>query len=282
MGFGRGESEKLSMDRESIVQRSTVEHLVKTYELAEKNIREGCRLISESEQALSTAFMIGEPRRIDFREDCHRSRLNYSDPTEGIEYLRKQIWRVLVERLEVRRMMSLAKAEELSKWLDKESGKEDITTDSVMGFFRYYVENLGTMLEEQVGEVYEFLRPRHDGYKTNSQYEIGPRVVMRYWVAKPYKGSKDIKSSFDYGPNYYALDNVFSSLDGKGSISKQYGSELRNAVDRSPEGETTYFEYRACLNGNLHLRFKRMDLVKKFNAIAGGKRLRKGADDAAA
>ena len=265
-----------------MVQRSTVEHLVRVYELAEKNIREGCRLISESEKALSAAFMIGEARGIDFRDEQTRSRLNFEDPTDGIQYLRKQIWRVLVERLEVRRMMSLAKAKELSEWLDKESGDEDVTTENVLGFFRYYVENLGTMLEEQVGEVYEMLRPRHDRFKTNSQYEIGSRVVLSYWIEKPYKGFKDIKPNYRFSPNYYALDNVFSSLDGRGSISKDYRSELETAVGKSPEGETTYFEYRACLNGNLHLRFKRLDLVKKFNAIAGGKRLRKGADDAAA
>ncbi len=265
-----------------MVQRSTVEHLVRTYELAEKNIREGCRLISESEKALSAVFVIGEARGIDFRDEQTRSRLNFEDPTDGIQYLRKQIWRVLVERLEVRRMMSLAKAKELTDWLEKQSGDEDVTVDSVLGFFRYYVENLGTMLEEQVGEVYEMLRPRHDRFKTNSQYEIGERVILSGWVSRPYKGWREAKPNYHYSPNYYAIDNVFSSLDGRGSIAKEYRSELESAVHKEATGETTYFEYRACMNGNLHLRFKRMDLVKKFNAIAGGKRLRKGSDDAAA
>ncbi len=270
------------MSRDEMVRRSTVEQLVRTYQDSEKKIREGCRLISESEQALSAAFMIGESRGIDFREEDHRSRLQYDDPTDGIRYLRKQIWRVLVERLEVKRMMSLVKAKELSDWLDKKSGDEDVTVDSVLGFFRYYVENLGTMLEEQVGEVYDMLRPRHDRYKTNSQYEVGERVILSGWVSRPYKGWRDAKPNYHYSPNYYALDNVFSSLDGKGSIAKEYRSELESAVYKSATGETPYFEYRACMNGNLHLRFKRLDLVAKFNAIAGGKRLRKGQDDAAA
>src|SRR4029077_14137109 len=144
------------MDKESMTRRSTVEHLVKTYELSEKNIREGCRLIAASEKALSEVFLIGDTTRgIDFREECHRSRLNYDDPTEGIEYLRKQIWHVCVDKLEVRRMMSIHKAKELSDWLEKQSGKEDITVPSVLGFFRYYVENLETMLEEQVSEVFD-------------------------------------------------------------------------------------------------------------------------------
>jgi hypothetical protein len=259
-----------------------VEQLVRTYEIAEKNIREGCRLIAESEKALTTSFSIGKTYGIDFRERSSSSRLNFAEPDDAIAHLREQIWHVLVERLEIKRMMSLAKAKELKDWLEKESGKENITTESVLGFFRYYVENLGTMLEEQVGEVYELLRPRNGRYKTNSLYEEKERVILPYWIALPYKGEKTIRSNWSYSDQYYALENVFLALDGRGSITKSYRTELESAVNASPEGETTYFRYRACLNGNLHLAFKRLDLVAKFNKIAGGRRLRKGADDAAA
>jgi hypothetical protein len=256
--------------------------LVKTYELAEKNIREGCRLIAASEKALTAAFLLGGTTGIDFREPHHSSRLNYDDPKDGVAYLRSQVWRVLVERLEVRRMMSLAKAKELSKWLDEKSGQEDITVESVLGFFRYYVENLNTMLEEQVSEVYDFLRPRNDAFKTNSQYRVGPKVIVRGWVGPWYRGHKDIRVNYHYSDHFVALENVFLSLDGRGSISKNYRTELEEAIGKAPVGETTYFRYRAHLNGTLHLCFKRMDLVEKFNRIAGGKRLGKGADDAAA
>jgi len=34
-------------------------------------------------------------------------------------------------------------------------------------------------------------------------------------------------------------------------------------------GETEYFKFKACKNGNLHLEFKRMDLVSKLNQLAG-------------
>lgn len=267
-----------------MTRRSTVEHLVKTYELSEKNIREGCRLIAASEKALSEVFLIGDTTRgIDFREECHRSRLNYDDPTEGIEYLRKQIWRVLVDKLEVRRMMSIQKAKELSDWLEKQSGKEDITVPSVLGFFRYYIENLETMLEEQVSEVFDILRPRNSSLVTNHKHEdVGSKVILHYWVEETYPGSGKLTTSYRWQPEYVALENVFSALDGKGSIAKHYRTELETSIREASAGETTYFRYRACKNRNLHLEFKRLDLLKKFNAIAGGKRLRKGASDAAA
>jgi len=35
-------------------------------------------------------------------------------------------------------------------------------------------------------------------------------------------------------------------------------------------GETEYFSFRLFYNGNIHLGFKRLDLVERFNAGAGG------------
>lgn len=46
------------------------------------------------------------------------------------------------------------------------------------------------------------------------------------------------------------------------------------------KGETEYFRFKCYHNGNLHLEFKRPDLVQKINAIVGGLTL-KGAQEAA-
>lgn len=271
------------MKSEDLIRRQTVEQMVGVYVTSERAILQGCRLIADAEHALTAAFCVGdETRGIDFREEDHRSRLSYDDPKDGIAYLRKQIWRVLVDRLEVRRMMSIAKSKELSRWLEEESSKEPITVESVLGFFRYYVQNLETMLEEAVAEVYEFLRPRHDRYKTNSQYLVGRKVIVSGWVGRWYRGTRTSVNHY-YRDHYVALENVFLSLDGRGSITKGYHTELEAKIDRGDmTGETTYFKYRACAKGTLHLEFKRPDLVQRFNEIAGRRFLGKGQDDAAA
>ena len=266
-----------------MVPRATVEEIVRVYEASELKIREGCRLIFEAEKALTRAFCIGGPYGIDFRQEDCRSRLDFDKPDLAIGYLRKQIWGVLVDRLEVRRLMSMKKAKELSEWLKKKSGDEPITVESVLGFFRYYVENLEVMLEEQVGEVFDLLRPRNSPLVTNSKYEIGSKVILHYWIGQRTRFDTNLRTSYSRDREYVALENVFLALDGRGSIAKGYRTELEAAINgNQPKGETTYFKYRACANGNLHLEFKRLDLLQRFNAIAGGKRLRKGADDVAA
>jgi len=68
-----------------------------------------------------------------------------------------------------------------------------------------------------------------------------------------------------------ALDRVFCLLDGKG-VPEGYSSPLIDAIETSQDGygETEYFCFRACKNRNLHLEFKRPDLVEQFNRVAGG------------
>ena len=38
--------------------------------------------------------------------------------------------------------------------------------------------NTSTFIEEAVHEVFEFLRPRNSRYKTNTEFEIGKRVIL--------------------------------------------------------------------------------------------------------
>ncbi len=72
-----------------------------------------------------------------------------------------------------------------------------------------------------------------------------------------------------------AIDNVFHALDCNGTI-KTHRGPLIDAIEAVKDGTggTDYFRFRCFRNRNLHLEFKRLDLVAKLNAVAGGMRLR--------
>ena len=60
-------------------------------------------------------------------------------------------------------------------------------------------------------------------------------------------------------------------LDGKGVI-ETYQGPLMEAIGKTAWGQlgqTDYFKFRSYRNRNLHLEFKRLDLLAKFNEIAG-------------
>jgi hypothetical protein len=57
-------------------------------------------------------------------------------------------------------------------------------------------------------------------------------------------------------------------------LRRRSGKAAAIEASRTGSGETEYFRFKCCRNHNLHLEFKRLDLVEKLNAIAGGMRLR--------
>lgn len=267
------------MSETDIARRVTVEAIVRCYETAEASIVASCAEISEVERSINEALgTLGLTRGVEFGRIRHGYRFEFAKPEEHIHDLRRQLWRALVERLEIRRMVSIKRAEELDKWLDGVT--EPVTFETVFGLFRNYAESLPDMLAEAVEEVYNFLRPRRSDLVTNSQYEVGEKVIVHGWIGLGVL--RGLRVRYHYMNECRALENVFTALDGKGQITKSYQGELGDAIEKATaadnyRGETTYFRFRACKNGNLHLEFKRMDLVKRFNEMAGGRRLKHDA-----
>jgi hypothetical protein len=124
-------------------------------------------------------------------------------------------------------------------------------------------------------------------YKTNqrnARWELGERIVLTSVVSKCWirKGRFDVRDHSSQ--RLSALERVFLALDGAGMTGRGYYSDLEVAiktVEKGGRGRTALFEFRACGNGSLHLRFLRADLLAAFNRVAGGRRLR-GVDGEAA
>lgn len=266
------------LSEEGLTKRLTVPELVAVYERAAADIRAAFGLIAGAEKRLNDAFTLGEWRDLSVRDRYRRASFNWGDPEDALEILRRDIWKTLVDRLEIRRMLSVARAKELDAQLDK-GELPDITEENVAAFARGFAENLDRMLEEAVEEVFNFLRPggRAAEYKTNSQLEVPRRVILTYMVEPWGYGSHPFHVGYDRpSAQLRALENVFTALDGKGSITKSHNGELVDAINQSTDGtgETAYFRFRACRNRNLHLEFLRPDLLARLNQIAGGARLK--------
>ena len=262
-----------------LARRATVVELVRVYQQAVDDIQAAFLVIDAAEKRLSTAFTFnGEYRHINIRDRQFHC-MSFDDPTSTLEALKRDTWKAFVERLEIRAMLSVARAKELDTQLERGELPE-ITEASVFAFARGYAEQLDTMLREAVEEVFDFLRPRGSQYKTNTEFALGKKCILEYRV------DSDWLTCFRV--NHYreaeltALENMFSALDGKGQVHKNHRADIVNAInatrlDSDGRWSTDYFEGRCFRNRNLHLSFKRPDLVARLNRIAGGKRLGKAA-----
>jgi hypothetical protein len=199
-----------------------------------------------------------------------------SDKEKALQNLRVSAWRAIVNNLGLYKVMSLKRTRTFDE--NCEEGKlPEINTENVHGFLEDVLGNAHEIAIESVREIYAWLRPgakRHDPYKTNqknARWKLGKKIILRSILDIHFGGRFWVSV---YQTDYLRqLDRIMHLLDGAG-IPDGYQSPLIDAINTItlPEqaGETTYFSFRCFQNGNLHLTFKRLDLVERLNATAGG------------
>ena len=264
-----------------IAIRATARDLAIAFERAERDVRAAFAQIVAAETALNSVFGNVESYQSIRVSACGtRYHDNFRDVDETIEIMTRAAWHAIVDRLELRRFMSIKAYEAMTKALNEEK-LPAITEENVARFGHDHLVRARDYLKEAVDEVFEFLRPRGwtraGQLKTNTEMEVGERVILSCMVDSGYRaGTFRVSYHGIRAQQLTAMENVFSALDGRGEISKGYRSLLQTAIEAAEggEGETDLFAFRGCKNGNLHLRFKRLDLLARFNQIAGGARLR--------
>lgn len=266
------------MEHTDIVRRQTIAEMVEAFHQAETEIREAYRLLDVAQARLVAGF--GSDYHASFETNPRNRHMPTAEthPDSVMLYLRGQAWGCLVNRLELRKMMSTERRNELDRQLEQPEKLPPVTDDAITGMIASMVSKLGDYQVEAVKEVFDWLRPRSN-LVTNSQYEVGEKVIVRAF----YDTKWNTRAQIDYGKeqHFRNLDNVFSMLDGQGPIKTHCGPLLdlyKGTNDERPrfgeERETEYFAIKIHKNGNAHIRFKRQDLVQKLNAIAGGKNLK--------
>lgn len=101
-------------------------------------------------------------------------------------------------------------------------------------------------------------------YRTNpnTPFEIGEKVVLRGFISN-WCGRT---CEHNRWKEWNDLDRIFTVLDGQEFTPHR----LTSAIDAALKGEQTtyddhYFHVKTFLNGNAHVKFKRLDLVEKAN-----------------
>lgn len=256
-----------------VAKRETLSSMIGTYQQATIMVEKAYAILEQAEKSLRAVFLDKPGYRFSVAErNSTDVGKNASDTINA--KLKKDAWAVIVERMELRRLLSIQRRTELDSQIEKGELPE-LTDENVLALFETSAANVNTYLEEAVQEVFEYLRPPSSRFKTNTEFELGKRVILTWQVEKGWSRGK-FRVNYHREKYITALDNVFHTIDGKGPI-KSYHGPLYDAITDSPDGTgaTEYFKFRCCLNGNLHLEFLKPALVAKLNAVAGGNRLRK-------
>ncbi len=251
-----------------LIKRDTVTEVVQVYLQAVADIKEGFELVHRAEKSLHDHFSSNQHwLRV---RSLYGHGLHWDDPSDTLKLLRRDMWGVLVDRLELKTLMSNKAWREFEKQLEADTLPE-ITVENVLAFGQTTRAQIPQMIEDAVKEVFQYLRPPHSEYKTNTEFEIGKKVILAYPIDHWSNFSPEWRVQYPYKQDLLALERVFQLLDGGGMVNKSHKSDLEQAIEVSNgKGETPYFKFKCYKKGTLHLEFKRLDLVKRLNEVAGG------------
>lgn len=263
-------------DDTKVTKRETITRMVEVYQQEHDQVKRAYQNLCAAEKKLETVF--GQ-EYADFKTFPDNSSASMREAGFVLRKLKCKAWRAIVNRLQVRKLMSVKRWAELDKKLDNHKQMPKITIQAVSDLMATYEQNAMTFLEEAIREVYDDLRP-HDGYRgsqyktnqKNAKYEIGSNIIMTSMVHIRHFGENtSFTIDYDDEQKLISLDWVFAHLAGF-KIAEGYKSPLVDAINTADTGivETDFFKAKCYINGNLHLEFKRLDLLKKFNAVAGG------------
>lgn len=264
------------MNSDALIKRASVADLCAAYQNAVSEIRECFARLREAQARLNMTFNLRDHGGIDITSNGEWHARTF-DADGSINAMKRKAWSMLVERMELRRLLSNKRMEDLNKQLN-DGVLPDLTEENVLTFASSFMATAPDLLREMVVEVFDYLRPREgthrSKYKTNKMVEVGPRVILTGIVERAWGGGFHVH--YQRSQMLRSLENVFSALDGQGQTGKRYNSLLEDAINasKSGDGETDYFRFRACKNGNLHVEMKRADLLARFNQVAGGANLR--------
>jgi Domain of unknown function (DUF4942) len=250
----------------------TASHMAREYREATAEIARLLLAVQEQTQRLHAAIPADYNPfdvRLSYEGDHY---INLSEPAKMFDRMKRKAWRVLVDHLGVKNIMSVAKRKEFEQQLER-GDLPEISEKTITGIILGLAGQARDFAKEAALEVFGILRPRAGWgreYKTNDAFRVGRRVILTWKVERCWN-AKQFRVCYNSEQQITAIDGVFHILDGKG-IMREHKGPLVKAIEASPDGrgDTDYFKFRCFKNRNLHLEMKRLDLVKQLNLLAAG------------
>lgn len=259
-------------------QRMPLAETVRAYERATADIRQALELLKGADDLLQEAFRTGGSRHVTIGDRYNH--VTFDNPDDVLDRVKRDCWSALIELSGVRGVMSIERSRQLDEQLKTGEGLPDLNEQAMVSMLQGMYGEVPTFAEEAIREIFEALRPHRSDYKSNSEFEIGKKVILEWGCEfAAFNPAHPWRINWHREQLFTAIGNVFSFLDGAGFAPRTHHGEIYDAVNGAgPDGrgESTYFQVRCFRKGTIHLIFRRPDLVSKLNRIAGGARL-KGA-----
>lgn len=171
------------------------------------------------------------------------------------------VWEYLLDAIGLKAMMDATAIEEFRK--QNTEAPPPVTMDNIAAT----LNDLGARRIEIFDRGVVSLFSRLDRtFKTNPSFRVDKKIIIKDALSTTWSGWNHWRSAQDQVRD---LDRILHMLDGKPAKDQLAdAAAIVGRVERKPATvETEYLDFKLCANGNLHISFKRPDLVQSINRI---------------
>jgi hypothetical protein len=249
-----------------LIRRDSIAELLVHRDAAVELYRRAAELILEANKAARRAAPSSRTCELGYDE---MQRLAYISEQRAVEEFadaaRRRtdcaVWRHLLGASGLGALMDRTARERFESQIEKDT--PECTLDTVCATMFTQAADAGNIFERGVVEAFGKLR-RH--YKTNDPFKIGLKIIMGGALLRGGYWNHYCRADDDL----FDIERAVMIVDGQqpverhGGIVGKIGEAMRDKCD---EAETAYFSVKIFRNGNLHVTFKRADLIECINRI---------------
>jgi hypothetical protein len=240
-----------------LVGKDSIEDIVADRDRALEHLEKGLREIEEYEK-LSKARS-GSSVSIEVGDES----IGYGKIDAMLDLARKDIdsrlWRKLLGMSGYKSLMDAKAIAEFEEQMRE--APHELTAENVYAT----LEGLRSMSPQLFTRgVVNVFRQLQSSYRSNKSFRVNERII--YYLGGPYDYYCNARDN-----ELNDVDRVFHLLDGRDPPT-EYGHRLAYVVRESARArkghvETNYYKLKIFRNGNLHIYFKRRDLLDKVNKL---------------
>jgi len=217
------------------------------------------QLVKDAYRLLDMAEQIGERHKIRVKSQVHnRHHLHHE---AALKPIRVQAWQRLMGVTGLRQIMDTKALDEFESQLYKDA--PEFNEESVRGTLLSKLQDSETMFARGLVDIF---RKLSGVYKTNKEaaFKVPKKVIIGYMV----DGNMGrLAISYHSYSRIDDIDRVFRTLAGQKFKAHGLIAELGKSWQETGTHECDFYKAKAYKNGNLHLEFKRDDLLEKANDI---------------
>ena len=262
-----------------IIPHQTVTAIVENVDLARAEVAQAFELLITAKKRLAATLGDGSNYYHHIFKDHITDHNLEKDAKDSAARITRNAWQYILDQTGLNKFMTEKRRNELYSQIER-GELPPLTVENIHGTLQGLAGKVNGLLEESIREIFDWLRPSHDwgvgALKTNKRFSVGPKVVIGWAVERGYGRHGGFQFQYRSEARFNSLANTFSLLDGKG-VQKYPSDYLTKCKEAMHEGahsfENEYFICKFYMNGNMHIQFKRMDLLAELNRIGGGEGL---------